>query len=158
MQPFVLYGNRLNIPVTREFKQLVNITIAAGKFILLHPNYDLIREAMRLEMFEDTRLEDFEVHTWQYEIGEVISYDMEEVLFFYTLLDLSCRIFLCEIGDDLRQMAIDSGETNTDEFNRVRSFFLKQAQEYLIQLRNCYSDNETFRVLQGKIEQLNSLA
>ena len=42
--------------------------------------------------------------------------------FFYTLLDLSCRIFLCEIGDDLRQMAIDSGETNTDEFNRVRSF------------------------------------
>jgi len=142
MQPFVLYGNRLNIPVTREFKQLVNITIAAGKFILLHPNYDLIREAMRLEMFE----------------GEVISYDLEEVLFFYTLLDLSCRIFLCEIGDDLRQMAIDSGETNTDEFNRVRSFFLKQAQEYLIQLRNCYSDNETFRVLQGKIEQLNSLA
>ena len=80
------------------------------------------------------------------------------MLFFYTLLDLSCRIFLCEIGDDLRQMAIDSGETNTDEFNRVRSFFLKQAQEYLIQLRNCYSDNETFRVLQGKFEQLNSLA
>jgi hypothetical protein len=158
MQSFVLYCNRLNMPVTREFKQLVNITIAAGKFILLHPNYELIREAMRLGMFEDTRLEDFEVHTWQYEVGEVISYDLEEVLFFYTLLDLSCRIFLCEIGDDLRQMAIESGETNAEEFNRVRSFFLKQAQEYLQQLRACFSEHEAFRELQAKIEQLNSLA
>lgn len=158
MQPIVLYGNRLNLPVTREFKQLVNITTAAGKFILLNPNYELIREAMRLELFEDAQLEDFVVHTWHYEVGEVISYDTEEVLFFYTLLDLSCRIFLCEIGDDLRQMAIESGETNAEEFNRVRSFFLKQAQEYLQQIGSCYSEQESFRALQQKFEQLNSIA
>ena len=33
----VVYGNKLSIPVTAEFKQLVNISIAAGKFILIHP-------------------------------------------------------------------------------------------------------------------------
>ncbi|MBK6447259.1 MAG: hypothetical protein IPF81_18795 [Bacteroidetes bacterium] len=128
MPPIVLYGDRVSVKITREFKQLVNISIAAGKFILLHPDYDLIREAMRLEMFEDERLEDFEVHNWQFEVDEVITYDQGEILFFYALLELSCRIFLCEIGDDLKKMAIDSGETDAEEFVRVRSFFLRQAR------------------------------
>ena len=73
MSPLVLYGDKVSVRVTKEFRQLVNISIAAGKFILIHPHYDLIREAMRLDMFEDELLEDFEVHNWQFEIGEVIA-------------------------------------------------------------------------------------
>ncbi len=158
MAPLVLYGDKLSIKVTREFRQLVNISIAAGKFILIHPHYELIREAMRLDMFEDEMLEDFEVHNWQYEVDEVITFDFEEMLFFYSLLELSCRIFLCEIGDDLKTMAIESGETNEDEFVRVRSFYLLQAQEFLIRIRKTLSSNHKFQKLQGKIEQLNALA
>lgn len=158
MAALVLYGDRLSITVTREFKQLVNISIAAGKFILIHPHYELIKEAMKLEMFQDEMLEDFEVHNWQYETGEIISYDFEEVLFFYSLLELSCRIFLCEIGDDLKSMAIDSGETDEEEFVRVRSFYLLQAQEFLIQIRKTFDSYPEFRNLQSKIEHLNSIA
>jgi hypothetical protein len=158
MAALVLYGDKLSIKVTREFRQLVNISIAAGKFILIHPHYELIKEAMRLDMFEDEMLEDFEVHNWQYEVGEVITYDFEEVLFFYSLLELSCRIFLCEIGDDLKAMAIESGETNADEFVRVRSFYLLQAQEFLMQIRNTYGSNVSFQELQSKIEHLNYIA
>lgn len=158
MTPLVLYGDKLSIKVTREFKQLVNISIAAGKFILIHPHYELIKEAMRLDMFEDEMLEDFEVHNWQYEIGEVITYDFEEMLFFYSLLELSCRIFLCDIGDDLKAMAIETGETNEAEFIRVRSFYLRQAQEFLIRIRETFNTNSEFMELQNKIEQLNTLA
>ena len=158
MASLVLYGNKLSVKVTREFRQLVNISIAAGKFILIHPQYELIQEAMRLDVFEDEMLEDFEVHNWQYEIDEVASYDFEEVLFFYSLLELSCRIFLCEIGDDLKAMAIDSGETDEEEFKRVRSFYLLQAQEFLIQIHQTFSSNTEFQQLQGKIEHLNSIA
>ncbi|MBL0103966.1 MAG: hypothetical protein IPP51_09555 [Bacteroidetes bacterium] len=43
MAPLVFYGDKMSVKVTREFKQLVNISIAAGKFILLHPQYELIR-------------------------------------------------------------------------------------------------------------------
>ena len=158
MTPLVLYGDKLSIKATREFKQLVNISIAAGKFILIHPHYELIKEAMRLDMFEDEMLEDFEVHNWQYEVDEVITFEFKEMLFFYSLLELSCRIFLCDIGDDLKKMAIESGETDENEFVRVRSFYLLQAQEFLIKIRNTYSTHFEFRELINKIEQLNVLA
>ena len=158
MSALIVYGNRLSVQVTKEFKQLVNISIAAGKFILIHPHYDLIREAMRLDMLEDGFLEDFEVHNWQYEVGEMITFEFEEVLFFYALLDVSCRIFLCEIGDDLKSMAIESGETDDEEFVRVRSFYLIQAEEFIQKIRITFKNNPAFKELQGKVEQLNSLA
>jgi hypothetical protein len=154
MSALVVYGDKLSVQVTREFKQLINISIAAGKFILIHPHYELIREAMRLDMLEDELLEEFEVHNWQYEIGEVITYDFEEILFFYALLDISCRIFLCEIGDDLRRMAIEGGETDDEEFKRVRSFYLIQAEQFIEQIKETFSTNQRFIELQSKIEQL----
>ncbi len=158
MSPLILYGDKLSVPVTREFKQLVNISIAAGKFILIHPHYQLIREAMRLDVIEDVQLEDFEVHNWQFETGEVISFDMKEVLFFYALLELSCRIFLCDIGDDLKEMAIENGDTNEEEFNRVRSFYLRQAGSFLQMMKNSFSEKNEFQKLVAKIEQLNLTA
>jgi hypothetical protein len=154
----VVYGDKLSIPVTKEFKQLVNISIAAGKFILIHPQYELIQEAMRLKLFEDQMLEDFDVHNWQYETGEVITYDHQEVLFFYSLLELSCRIFLTQIGDDLRQLAIDSGETNDEEFNRVRGMLLRQAEKFLKEINAAYDNDSDLHQLHYKIERLNSIA
>ncbi len=158
MSTLVVFGDKLSVPVTREFKQLINISIAAGKFILIHPQYELVKEAMKLEILEDNFLEDFEVHNWQFEVGEIITFDLREVLFFYALLDISCRIFLCDIGDDLRKMAIDSGETNNEEFIRVRSFFLAQAQEFLEKIRTTFADNVQFCDLQHRIERLNEIA
>jgi hypothetical protein len=154
----VLFGDKVSIEVTRDFKQLVNISIAAGKFILIHPQYDLIREAMRLELFEDERLEEFEVHNWQFEVGEIITYDFDEMIFFYSLLELNCRIFLCEIGDDLKRMAIESGEVDEQEFYRLRGIHLNQAEDLLHQINHAFSSNERFNAVHSRIEQLNALA
>ncbi len=155
MTASVLYGNKLSLNVTKEFKQLVNISIAAGKFILVHPQYELIKEAMRLELFEDEMLDDFEIHNSQYSIGEVITFDSEEILFFYSLLDLSCRIFLCDVGDDLKTQAIKNGETTEEEFNRVRSFHMRKAELFLHHIRSQFSNYIPFNDLQQKMEQLN---
>ncbi len=158
MAALILYGDNLSVKVTKEFKQLVNISIAAGKFILIHPHYDLIKEAMKLDLFKDTMLEDFEVHNWQFEVDENITFDLDESLFFYALLELSCRIFLCNIGDDLKKMAIESGETDEQEFIRVRSFYLSRAEDYLLSIRENYKSHPKFAELQEKVEQLNSIA
>ncbi|MBK7851096.1 MAG: hypothetical protein IPJ66_08145 [Bacteroidetes bacterium] len=55
-------------------------------------------------------------------------------------------------------MAIDSGETDAEEFVRVRSFFLRQAQDFLQNIRGCYENDEEFQSLLAKIGRLNSLA
>ena len=154
----VVYEDKLSMEVTRDFRQLVNITVAAGKFIMDHPQYELIREAMRLQLLEDAALEDFEIHNSQFETGELITFDFEEVFFFYSLLELVCRIFLCEIGDDLKDMAVKSGAVSETEFYRLRGLYLKQAEDFLHLIHDLYADNDSFSSLQHKLEQLNALA
>lgn len=151
----VVFEDKLSIEVTRDFRQLVNITVAAGKFIMDHPQYELIKEAMRLQLLEDEALLDFEIHNSQFEVGEVITYDFEEVFFFYSLLELVCRIFLCEIGDDLRVMAVKSGQVSEAEFYRLRGIYLKQAEDFLHHIHDLYSQNENFTSLHHKLEQLS---
>ena len=158
MTSTVLYGNKLAVTITKEFRQFVNISIAAGKFIQIHPQYELIREAMRLELFEEVMLDDFEIHNSQYEIGERITFDFEEVLFFYSLIDLSCRLFLCDVGDDLKKIALETGETTEEEFYRVRSFHLRKAEEFLAHIRSLFAGYLPFNHLQHKMEQLNAMA
>lgn len=154
----IVYGNKLSLEVTRDFRQLVNITVAAGKFIMDHPQYDLIREAMRLELLEDEALLDFEIHMSQFENGEVVTLDFCEVFFFYSLLELVCRIFLCEIGDDLKRMAVQSGEVTEAEFYRLRGIYLKQAEDFLHNIHDLYASNESFDSLHHKLELLNAIA
>jgi len=154
----VVYEDKLSLEVTKDFRQLVNITVAAGKFIMDHPQYELIREAMRLQLLEDAALEDFEIHNSQFERGELITFDFEEVFFFYSLLELVCRIFLCEIGDDLKVMAVQSGSVSEAEFYRLRGIYLKQAEDFLHNIHDLYATNESFNHLHHKLEQLNALA
>ena len=106
----VVHRDKLSMEVTKDFRQLVNITLAAGRYIMDHPQYELIREAMRMQLLENEVMEDFEIHYSQFENGEIITLDFEEVYFIYSLLELVCRIFLCEVGDDLKTMAVKSGE------------------------------------------------
>ena len=154
----VVYGDKLTMEVTKDFRQLVNITVAAGRFIMDHPQYDLIREAMRLQLLEDDTLEDFEIHNNQFEKGEIITFDFDEVFFFYSLLELACRIFLCEIGDDLKVMAVHSGQVTESEFYRLRGIYLKQAESFIHHIHELYTSNASFNRLQDKIERLNQIA
>ena len=154
----VVYRDKLSMEVTKDFRQLANISLAAGRYIMDHPQYELIREAMRLELLEDEALEDFEIHNSQFETGEIITLDFEEVFFFYSLVELVCRIFLCEIGDDLKKMAVQSGQVTEAEFFRLRGIYLSQAESYLHNIHDLYSKNESFNELHHKLEQLNVLA
>lgn len=154
----IVYRDKLSMEVTKDFRQLVNITLAAGRFIMDHPQYELIKEAMRLELLEGEALEDFDIHNSQFEKGEIITLDFEEVLFFYSLLELVCRIFLCEIGDDLKIMAVKSGQVTEAEFYRLRGIYLGQAEDFLHNIHDLYSSNESFNELHQKLEQLNVLA
>lgn len=154
----VVYRDKLSMEVTKDFRQLANITLAAGRFIMDHPQYELIKEAMRLQLLEGEALEDFEIHNSQFEKGEIITLDFEEVFFFYSLLELVCRIFLCEIGDDLKTMAVKSGEVTEAEFYRLRGIYLNQAEDFLHNIHDLYSSNESFNQLHHKLEQLNVLA
>ncbi|MBL0103965.1 MAG: hypothetical protein IPP51_09550 [Bacteroidetes bacterium] len=52
-------------------------------------------------------------------------------------------------------MAIENGETTKEEFKRVRSFYLKQAQEVITTIHESYLRDPAFKELFEKVEALS---
>lgn len=158
MSPIVIYENKISLPLTKDFRQLLNICISGGKFIVIHPHYQLIREAMRLDIIGEEQLEELETLVGQYEFEEAITFHLEDLFFLYSLVEINCRLFICEIGDDLKKLAIECGDTNETEFVEVRAFFLHQAEVFLHSMNETFSSSEEFTGLLKRIDQLNELA
>jgi hypothetical protein len=158
MSPILVHENKTSIPLTKNFRQLLNMCISGGKFIVIHPHYQLIREAMRLDIIGEEQLEELELLVAQHEAEEAISFEQEDLFFLYALTEINCRLFICEIGDDLKKLAIECGDTNETEFIEVRAFFLHQAEEFLHSMNETFHTNEEFEGLLKRIDQLNELA
>lgn len=151
-------GEKTCIPVTREFKELLSISIAAGKFVLIHPCYTLIRDLMKMDVLSEEQLDDLEVRMQHYELGEIMQLENEELFFIYSLLEITCRLFVSEIEDDLRIMAIHEAGASTEEYIRVRNLFLKQAEDFLHTVVAGFAENEEFSMLNDRFLKLNALA
>lgn len=149
--------NKIGLPMTRDFRQLLNSCISGGKFIVIHPHYALIREAMRLDIIDEEQLDELESLVIEQQDQEVIHLERDQILFLYALLEIICRLFVCEIGDDLKKLAIECGDTNEEEFLKVRSFFLSQAETFLHGTNETFRDNEEFMSLKKRIGQLDLL-
>ncbi|MEO0312320.1 MAG: hypothetical protein RIQ89_1977 [Bacteroidota bacterium] len=147
-------SSTIALTLTKELKQLINISIAAGKFMMLHPYYTLIQQAMDDQLINDGELEDFEVYNWQYEVGETVFFDQQQACFFYALLELTCRIFISDIADDLKEMAIKSGEMDEAAFNRLRNTHLKHCQQTLSQIEETMKAEAHFNSLKNKLQKL----
>ena len=113
---------------------------------------------MRLDIIGEEPLDELEQAITMHEDEEVIQLEQEQVLFLYALLEIICRLFICEIGDDLKKLAIECGDTNEEEFLKVRSFFLQQAEALLHSTNETFRDNEEFQDLKSRIDQLDLLS
>ena len=150
-------GEKTCIPVTRDLISLMNITLAAGRFVLIHPCYNTIREMMKMDVITDEQLDDLETLVGQYEAGEIMSLEDDMLFFMYSLVELTCRLFVSDMEDALRIMAIYDVGASNEEYIRVRNRFLRQAEDFLHAVKDEFIANENFRILDEKFESLNSL-
>ena len=150
-------GEKTCIPLTRDLISMMNISLAAGRFVLIHPCYSTIRAMMKMDVITDEQLDDLEILLSQYEAGEIIPLEDEILFFMYSLVELTCRLFVSDLEDALRVMAIYDVGASNEEYIRVRNRFLRQAEEFLHAVKEDFIANDEFKMLDGKFESLNSL-
>ena len=112
---------------------------------------------MKMDVITDEQLDDLEILLSQYEAGEIIPLEDEILFFMYSLVELTCRLFVSDLEDALRVMAIYDVGASNEEYIRVRNRFLRQAEEFLHAVKEDFMANEEFRMLDLKFESLNSL-
>jgi hypothetical protein len=78
-----------------------------------------------------------------------------ELYQFYLMMELVCRSFLTEIGDEYKAIAMRLNKVTEKKYNEVRSMELLIAQTLISKIKNDFATDPEFEEMLEKLEMLD---
>lgn len=145
------------IPITasKELKLFVRSMAASYQFIARQEQYDLVSRAQMLDLIETQPIADLASRFAAVQDNTRLMLTRKEVYDLYQMMDIVCRSFLCEIGDDYKTIAMKANKVNEERYNEVRNTELSIAQALLQQIRTDLNDDPEFEELVERLSLLD---
>jgi arginyl-tRNA synthetase len=71
------------------------------------------------------------------------------------MMELVCRSFLCDIGDDYKEIAMKLNKVDEEKYNEVRNTELAIAQALIQQIKKDFKEDPEFDEMLEKFELLD---
>lgn len=152
----IQYKDAIEITVSKELKLFVRSMSASYRFISQQMQFDLIRRADMLELIEPEGVSELAVKFANLPDGQKMILTRKELYLFYSMMELVCRSFLCELGDQYKAIAMRLNKVSERKYNEVRNTELSIAQALIQNIRKDFSDDPEFDELVEKLELLDS--
>ncbi|CAN5525156.1 hypothetical protein BH11BAC2_BH11BAC2_20550 [soil metagenome] len=153
----IRYKEETEITVSKELKLFVRSIAASYRYIFQQVDrYDLVRRADMLELIEMDRVADLASRFATIPENTKLTLTKSEVYLFFTMMELVCRSFLCEIGDDYKAIAMKMNKVDETRYNEVRSTELLIAQALIQQIRKDFQADPDFEELVDLLEMLDN--
>lgn len=151
-----LYKDQVEITVSNELKLFIRSMAASYQFIFAQEHYDLVQRAMMIDLVDKEGVARLASRFGSTPAGDKIELAKEEVYLMYTMMDLVCRSFLCDVGDDYKSMAIQLGQVSEEHYNKVRNTELMIAQTLLRKFAEDFKDDPDFEEITHRISLLDT--
>ncbi len=125
-------------------KNLLLSALGMVKFVIMHEHHpftDSIREA---NMFTDSQIDSFIEKVKESKDGHVIKMALEDEVFIYTILDLTCKAYISDLGDEMEELNRKAGNYSKSSFAQVRDTILKGCSYVLDGMRKALTGTEEF--------------
>jgi len=150
-----IFKDSIEISVTKELKLFVRSMAANYQFIFQQEKYDFVQRAMMIDLVDRSGVGMLAERFATQREGEKMELTKQELYLFYTMMELVCRSFLSEVGDDFKAVAMKVNKVSEEKFNDVRNMELKIAQTLIQQIRRDFMEDPEFEELNDRIELLD---
>lgn len=150
-----IFKDSIEISVTRELKLFVRSMAANYQFIFQQEKYDFVQRAMIIDLVDRNSVGMLAERFATQREGEKMELTKQELYLFYTMMELVCRSFLSDVGDDFKAVAMKVNKVTEEKFNEVRNLELKIAQTLIQQIRRDFMEDPEFEELNDRIELLD---
>ena len=151
----ITFKNEIDITVSKELKLFVRSMAASYHFIFQQQKYDLVMRADMIELVELEQVADLAIRFANTPENSKLVLSRKELYLFYSMMELVCRSFLCEIGDDYKEITMKLNKVDEDKYNEVRNTELSIAQALIQQIKNDFSADPEFDEMLEKFELLD---
>jgi hypothetical protein len=146
----------IEISISKELKLFIRSMAASYRYISGQEHYDLIRRANMLELIDNEAIGKLASRFEATPDKSKLILSRQEVYDLYMMIDMVCRSFLCEIGDDYKAIAMKVNKVNEERYNQVRSTELYIAQALLEQFRKDFMVDPEFEDLVERLALLDN--
>jgi hypothetical protein len=152
----ILLKEEIEISISKELKLFIRSMAASYRYISGQEHYDLIRRANMLELIDTEPIAQLASRFETAPDNSKLILRRQEVYDLYMMIDMVCRSFLCEIGDDYKAIAMKVNKVNEERYNQVRSTELYIAQALLEQFRKDFMVDPEFEDLVERLALLDN--
>jgi hypothetical protein len=147
-------ANKFHIQLTPVARTLLISAISTVKFTLLHENHPLEDAIYENELINEEQLTELYFRIKNTPDNEEIEFSLDDEILIYTVLDVTCKTFLTNIGDDLKKINSDVVENDNENYAEVRNTLLKGCRVVMEGMRNSLKENKKFM---ERVNLLNSI-
>src|SRR4051812_42897273 len=137
-------ANKFHIQLTPVARTLLISAISTVKFTLLHENHPLEDAIYENELINEEQLTELYFRIKNTPDNEEIEFSLDDEILIYTVLDVTCKTFLTNIGDDLKKINSEVVENDNENYAEVRNTLLKGCRVVMEGMRNSLKDNKKF--------------
>lgn len=149
------FKEEIDITVSKELKLFVRSMAASYRFIFQQQKYDLVKRADMIELVELELVAELAIRFATIPENSKLVLSRRELYLFYSMMELVCRSFLCEIGDDYKDIAMKLNKVDEAKYNEVRNTELAIAQALIQQIKKDFSADPEFDEMLEKFELLD---
>jgi hypothetical protein len=125
-------------------RNLLVSAIGMCKFAMLHKEHPVSRAIREFKLFEDQELESFVTRIKSSKDGQVIKMTLEDELLIYAAMDITCKAYLTDLGDEMEQVSRPLLREGKSSYADVRSTLLKGCQFVMEGMREKLNGNPEF--------------
>ena len=150
-----VFKDSIEITATKELKLFVRSIAATYQFIFQQETYDFVQRAMMIDLVDRTGVGLLAERFVKQKEGEPMELSKQEVYLFYTMMELVCRSFLSDVGDDFKSVAMKVNKVSEEKYNEVRNMELKIAQTLIQQIRRDFMEDPEFEEINDRVDLLD---
>jgi len=128
---------------------------ASYQFIFKQDRYEFVKRADMIELVELEEVARLAVRFATNPENSKMLLSKLELYQMYTMMELVCRSFLTEIGDEYKTIAMRMNKVDEDRYNSVRSTELKIAETLISQIKNDFKEDPVFDEILERLELLD---
>ena len=128
---------------------------ASYQFIYQQEKFDLVRRADMLELIDRDGVGQIALNFAAVLENSKMTLTRLELYQFYLMMELVCRSFLTEIGDEYKAIAMRLNKVSERKYNEVRSMELTIAQTLISKIKSDFATDPEFEEMLEKLEMLD---
>lgn len=149
------FKEAIDITVSKELKLFVRSMAATYQFIFKQEKFEFVQKADMLELVDLEGVAQIALKFAATPENSKMTLTRQELYQFYKMMDLVCRSFLTEIGDEYKAIAMRASKVSESKYNEVRSMELSIAQTLISKIKKDFAADPDFDEILETLEILD---